>query len=66
MKYIVKLTTLSNETLKIKTFNTKCERDEFLEDYGINTNILIKNEWYKIRGKKVMNNNSFLLIDKFV
>lgn len=64
MKYNIKIKNLTKEILKVKTFYTKCEADEFMQDYGINTSILIKNEWYKIRGKRVMNNNSFLLVTK--
>ena len=49
MKHYIKIIDIhTKETIKIKKFHTKCEKMEFWNDYQIDNNFLINEEWFTI------------------
>ena len=50
--YKLKIRNQNNIVIRVKTFDTKQELEEFYNEFKNDDRILIKNEWFKVIDKK--------------
>lgn len=62
--YFLKYVNLKNEKIIAKSFNTKQELEEYYQEFKISNKLLISNEWYRLRGKKFINNEFKFIVTK--